>query len=163
MAQNAFDQVTIGSPQPPDKKTAATSKLRIKSRCSTSGISLAFGTIRQNSRKRDGAACCLVRRRQRFKWTSKKIIDIDCCHVPTSLTHHPTSTQTFILMASTETEIAVVPQQQQVVKKQKKLKPARKQVLPGQVEKKEAPQTGKEYSAFITSYWVSGIVHLRAI
>ena len=50
-------------------------------------------------------------------------------------------------MASTETEIAVVPQQQQVVKKQKKLKPARKQVTPGQVEKKEAPQTGKEYSA----------------
>ena len=50
-------------------------------------------------------------------------------------------------MASTETEIAVAPQQQQVVKKQKKLKPARKQVAPGQVEKKEAPQTGKEYSA----------------
>ena len=51
-------------------------------------------------------------------------------------------------MASTEIEIAVVPQQQQqqVVKKQKKLKPARKQVTPGQVEKKEAPQTGKEYS-----------------
>jgi len=56
-------------------------------------------------------------------------------------------------MASTETEVAVVPQQQQVVKKQKKLKPARKQVTPGQVEKKEAPQTGKEYSAFDTSYW----------
>lgn len=52
-------------------------------------------------------------------------------------------------MASTETETAVVPQQQQqqAVKKQKKLKPARKQVAPGQVEKKEAPQTGKEYSA----------------
>ena len=52
-------------------------------------------------------------------------------------------------MASTETETAVVPQQQQqqVVKKQKKVKPARKQVAPGQVEKKEAPQTGKEYSA----------------
>ena len=51
-------------------------------------------------------------------------------------------------MASTETETAIVPQQQQqVVKKQKKLKPARKQVTPGQVEKKEAPQTGKEYSA----------------
>ena len=29
----------------------------------------------------------------------------------------------------------------------KKLKPARKQVKPGEVEKKEAPQTGKEYSA----------------
>ena len=49
-------------------------------------------------------------------------------------------------MASTETETAVVSQRQQVVKKQKKLKPARKQVAPGQVEKKEAPQTGKEYS-----------------
>lgn len=32
-------------------------------------------------------------------------------------------------------------------KKLKKLKPARKQVKPGDVEKKEAPQTGKEYSA----------------
>ena len=51
-------------------------------------------------------------------------------------------------MASAETETAVVLQEQQpVVKKQKKLKPARKQVTPGQVEKKEAPQTGKEYSA----------------
>ena len=29
---------------------------------------------------------------------------------------------------------------------QKKLKPARKQVKPGEVEKKETPQTGKEYS-----------------
>jgi hypothetical protein len=28
----------------------------------------------------------------------------------------------------------------------KKLKPARKQVKPGEVEKKETPQTGKEYS-----------------
>lgn len=28
----------------------------------------------------------------------------------------------------------------------KKMKPARKQVMPGQIEKKEAPQTGKEYS-----------------
>jgi hypothetical protein len=28
----------------------------------------------------------------------------------------------------------------------KKLKPARKQVKPGQIEKKESPQTGKEYS-----------------
>ena len=33
-----------------------------------------------------------------------------------------------------------------VTKKVKKLKPARKQVKPGDVEKKEAPQTGKEYS-----------------
>jgi hypothetical protein len=30
--------------------------------------------------------------------------------------------------------------------KPKKLKPARKQVKPGDVEKKETPQTGKEYS-----------------
>lgn len=33
------------------------------------------------------------------------------------------------------------------LKKQKKLKPARKQVKPGDVVKTEAPQTGKEYSA----------------
>jgi hypothetical protein len=32
--------------------------------------------------------------------------------------------------------------------KLKKLKPARKQVKPGDVEKKETPQTGKEYSAY---------------
>ena len=31
----------------------------------------------------------------------------------------------------------------------KKLKPARKQVKPGDVEKKEAPQTGKEYSPYL--------------
>lgn len=53
----------------------------------------------------------------------------------------------------TETETAVAlagdaePSAQPVVKKQKKLKPARKQVEAGQVEKKEAVQTGKEYSA----------------
>jgi hypothetical protein len=41
--------------------------------------------------------------------------------------------------SAAETQLAVP-------KKQKKLKPARKQVKPGQVEKKEAPQTGKEYS-----------------
>lgn len=33
--------------------------------------------------------------------------------------------------------------------KAKKLKPARKQVKPGEVEKSEAPQTGKEYSVYI--------------
>jgi hypothetical protein len=44
----------------------------------------------------------------------------------------------------TETAMAVVAAPE---KKAKKLKPARKQVKPGQVEKKEAPQTGKEYSA----------------
>lgn len=36
--------------------------------------------------------------------------------------------------------------------KVKKLKPARKQVKPGEVEKSEAPQTGKEYSAYFTIY-----------
>jgi hypothetical protein len=45
----------------------------------------------------------------------------------------------------TETEVADVPQSAK--KPGKKLKPARKQVTAGQVEKKEAPQTGKEYSA----------------
>lgn len=44
-------------------------------------------------------------------------------------------------MSANITETQVAPP-----KKQKKLKPARKQVVPGQVEKKEAPQTGKEYS-----------------
>lgn len=46
-------------------------------------------------------------------------------------------------MSSTTAETQVAP-----TKKQKKLKPARKQVKPGDVEKKEAPQTGKEYSAY---------------
>lgn len=32
----------------------------------------------------------------------------------------------------------------------KKLKPARKQVKPGDVEKKETVQTGKEYSTFMS-------------
>ena len=44
------------------------------------------------------------------------------------------------MSSATETQVAAP-------KKQKKLKPARKQVKPGEVEKKEAPQTGKEYSA----------------
>jgi hypothetical protein len=38
-----------------------------------------------------------------------------------------------------------------VVPKQKKLKPARKQVKPGDVDKETAPQTGKEYSACLRS------------
>ncbi|PSR72338.1 hypothetical protein PHLCEN_2v11786 [Hermanssonia centrifuga] len=46
-------------------------------------------------------------------------------------------------MSSSTTETQVT-----VTKKVKKLKPARKQVKPGEVEKKEAPQTGKEYSTF---------------
>jgi hypothetical protein len=36
-----------------------------------------------------------------------------------------------------------------VKKEKKKLKPARKQVKPGEVEKKEAVQTGKEYSTWL--------------
>ncbi|OBZ66172.1 Pre-mRNA-splicing factor CWC2 [Grifola frondosa] len=42
-----------------------------------------------------------------------------------------------------------------VPKKQKKLKPARKQVKPGDVEKKEAPQTGKEYNIWYNK-WAGG-------
>lgn len=45
-------------------------------------------------------------------------------------------------MSATEAETTVVA----VPRKERKLKPARKQVKPGDVEKKEAPQTGKEYS-----------------
>lgn len=45
------------------------------------------------------------------------------------------------MSSATETAVALP------VKKPKKLsKPARKQVKPGEVEKKETPQTGKEYS-----------------
>lgn len=48
-------------------------------------------------------------------------------------------------MSSNATETETLP----VAKpKQKKLKPARKQVKPGDVERKETPQTGKEYSTF---------------
>ncbi|CCL98650.1 uncharacterized protein FIBRA_00652 [Fibroporia radiculosa] len=42
-----------------------------------------------------------------------------------------------------------------VAKKTKKLKPARKQVKPGDVEKKEAPQTGKEYNIWYNK-WAGG-------
>ncbi|KAJ7650449.1 hypothetical protein FB45DRAFT_859208 [Roridomyces roridus] len=52
-------------------------------------------------------------------------------------------------MAS-ESDIPVVP-----VKKQKKLKPARKQVKPGDVVKTEAPQTGKEYNIWYNK-WAGG-------
>ncbi|KAI0789929.1 hypothetical protein C8Q75DRAFT_793058 [Abortiporus biennis] len=48
----------------------------------------------------------------------------------------------------TETQVASV-------KKQKKMKPARKQVKPGDVEKKEAPQTGKEYNIWYNK-WAGG-------
>ena len=48
--------------------------------------------------------------------------------------------------SNTETQIEA-PAANAVVPKQKKLKPARKQVKPGDVDKETAPQTGKEYSA----------------
>jgi hypothetical protein len=44
-----------------------------------------------------------------------------------------------------ETQVETVAEKA-VVPKQKKLKPARKQVKPGDVDKETAPQTGKEYS-----------------
>lgn len=56
----------------------------------------------------------------------------------------PTPTQadssTILIME----DVAVVEKPSQA--QPKKLKPARKQVKPGQIEKKETPQTGKEYS-----------------
>ena len=51
-----------------------------------------------------------------------------------------------------ETQAVVAPK-----KKEKKLKPARKQVKPGEVEKKEAPQTGKEYSTYYFFTVTTGI------
>jgi hypothetical protein len=45
-----------------------------------------------------------------------------------------------------ETQVETVAEKA-IVPKQKKLKPARKQVKPGDVDKETAPQTGKEYSA----------------
>ena len=56
-------------------------------------------------------------------------------------------------MSSTTAETQVIQP-----KKQKKLKPARKQVKPGEVEKKEAPQTGKEYSAHYPPHAVMSIL-----
>ena len=58
-------------------------------------------------------------------------------HTTTMSTSAVTETQ---LVTSGTTVIAGPP-------KIRKLKPARKQVKAGEVEKKEAPQTGKEYSA----------------
>ncbi|GJE89967.1 pre-mRNA-splicing factor CWC2 [Phanerochaete sordida] len=54
------------------------------------------------------------------------------------------------MSSTTQAEIQVVPG-----KKAKKLKPARKQVKPGEVEKKEAPQTGKEYNIWYNK-WAGG-------
>ncbi|KAA1477149.1 hypothetical protein DENSPDRAFT_828405 [Dentipellis sp. KUC8613] len=54
----------------------------------------------------------------------------------------------------TEQQVAVV-DNAVAVKKPKKLKPARKQVKPGDVEKKETPQTGKEYNIWYNK-WAGG-------
>ncbi|KAI0367955.1 hypothetical protein BV20DRAFT_1023333 [Pilatotrama ljubarskyi] len=54
-------------------------------------------------------------------------------------------------MSATEAETQVAT----TTKKAKKLKPARKQVKPGEVEKKEAPQTGKEYNIWYNK-WAGG-------
>lgn len=56
------------------------------------------------------------------------------------------------MSSATETQVAAP-------KKQKKLKPARKQVKPGEVEKKEAPQTGKEYSTCVRRLSLVFIAH----
>lgn len=50
------------------------------------------------------------------------------------------------MSSNTETQVEA-PAATAVVLKKKKLKPARKQVQPGDVDKETAPQTGKEYSA----------------
>jgi hypothetical protein len=50
-------------------------------------------------------------------------------------------------MSTSNTETQVEAAAKAVVPKQKKLKPARKQVEAGDVDKETAPQTGKEYSA----------------
>ncbi|KAI0719383.1 hypothetical protein C8T65DRAFT_636528 [Cerioporus squamosus] len=52
-------------------------------------------------------------------------------------------------MTEAETQVVTAP------KKVKKMKPARKQVKPGDVEKKEAPQTGKEYNIWYNK-WAGG-------
>ncbi|KAF7374377.1 Pre-mRNA-splicing factor CWC2 [Mycena sanguinolenta] len=59
-------------------------------------------------------------------------------------------------MASESTEVQEVQSVAVVApKKQKKLKPARKQVKPGDVVKTEAPQTGKEYNIWYNK-WAGG-------
>jgi hypothetical protein len=71
-----------------------------------------------------------------------------------------TSTTTLHTTMS-ETEIATeAVAETSVVKKDKKMKPARKQVKPGQVEKKEAVQTGKEYSAWFSFCMEAGMLIL---
>ncbi|EPQ52501.1 hypothetical protein GLOTRDRAFT_140228 [Gloeophyllum trabeum ATCC 11539] len=58
---------------------------------------------------------------------------------------------------STETAVTISEPHAVVntTKKQKKLKPARKQVKPGEVEKKEAPQTGQVYNIWYNK-WAGG-------
>jgi hypothetical protein len=51
-------------------------------------------------------------------------------------------------MSSSATETEALPVTTTKPKTGKKLKPARKQVKPGDVEKVETPQTGKEYSTW---------------
>lgn len=51
------------------------------------------------------------------------------------------------MSAPTTTEVKVIAGPPKV----KKQRPARKQVKAGDVEKKEAPQTGKEYSALLNT------------
>ncbi|KAF8486322.1 hypothetical protein DFH94DRAFT_661397 [Russula ochroleuca] len=59
-------------------------------------------------------------------------------------------------MSSSNTETQVeAPAAKAVVPKQKKLKPARKQVKPGDVDKETAPQTGKEYNIWYNK-WAGG-------
>ncbi|KAJ3779321.1 hypothetical protein FB446DRAFT_782511 [Lentinula raphanica] len=57
-------------------------------------------------------------------------------------------------MSMNATETAVVPLQAKKTKS-KKLRPARKQVKPGEVERKETPQTGKEYNIWYNK-WAGG-------
>ena len=62
--------------------------------------------------------------------------------------HQSRLTTTMSASTSTEeTAVSTVIKPLTTLKPIKKLKPARKQVKPGDVEKKETPQTGKEYSA----------------
>ena len=70
--------------------------------------------------------------------------------VPPTLTATTISENTIMsaYQVPPETEMTLPPPIPQAPKPPKKLKPARKQVKPGDVEKTEAVQTGKEYSAF---------------
>jgi hypothetical protein len=69
-----------------------------------------------------------------------KVIIKSACLIKTN-----TFYSTLTAMSANTSETAVV-QPTQKVAKAKKLKPARKQVNPGDVVKTETPQTGKEYS-----------------